>query len=67
MGKGKISCPERLTTMLFSGKIINVAKRQMSVNYGPLAQLVRATGSYPVGPGFESLMAHHFITYYIGV
>mgnify|MGYP001035600802 FL=1 len=45
MGKGKISCPERLTTMLFSGKIINVAKRQMSVNYGPLAQLVRATGS----------------------
>ena len=45
MGKGKISCPERLTTMLFAGKIINDAKRQMSVNYGPLAQLVRATGS----------------------
>ena len=26
---------------------------------GPLAQLVRATGSEPVGPGFESLMVHH--------
>ena len=26
---------------------------------GPLAQLVRAPGSKPVGPGFESLMVHH--------
>ncbi len=26
--------------------------------YGPLAQLVRAVGSYPIGPGFESLKAH---------
>ncbi len=26
--------------------------------FGPLAQLVRATGSYPVGPGFKSLKVH---------
>ena len=29
-----------------------------SLPYGPLAQLVRATGLYPVGPGFESLKAY---------
>ena len=28
--------------------------------FGPLAQLVRATGSKPVGPGFESPMVHFF-------
>ncbi len=27
---------------------------------GPLAQLVRAPGSKPVGLGFESLMVHHY-------
>ena len=26
--------------------------------YGPLAQLVRASGLYPAGPGFESLKAY---------
>ena len=26
--------------------------------FGPLAQLVSATGSKPVGPGFESPMVH---------
>ena len=31
--------------------------------FGPLAQLVRATGSYPVSLGFESLRAHH-LPYY---
>ena len=29
--------------------------------FGPLAQLVRATGSYPVGPGFESPKVHSFL------
>ena len=29
--------------------------------FGPLAQLVRATGSYPVGPGVESPKVHFAI------
>ena len=27
-------------------------------DFGPLAQLVRAIGSYPIGPGFESPKVH---------
>ena len=29
------------------------------ISYGVLAQLVRAAGSYPAGPGFEPLRPHH--------
>ncbi len=39
------------------------AGRIMERTEGRVAQLVRARGSHPRGPGFESLRAHHFPAY----
>ena len=36
----------------------------LAIASGPLAQLVRATGSKPVGLGFESLKAHQIFPYH---
>ena len=41
-----------------SSPIIGFFEGTRVLEQGPLAQLVRATGSYPVGPGFESPMVH---------
>ena len=41
-----------------SSPIIGFFEGTRVLEQGPLAQVVRATGSKPVGPGFESPMVH---------